>query len=205
MNIGDRSGLHKQDTVPQFVRMLSCRVSSSTAGIQWLYAVALYSGSFPWFHIVAVYSGSIHWCCAGLLRNRAAHTYCYNHNNYYYNHMVNVYTTDDFSESVDALAYSIASGVGEMNIAYPNLFFYHNFRNGLPVAVCLLGAQRWQQSVGRRRGVWQDLRLLLASRVPAGDKSAVVCDLQAVDHEPTTHVPKHVCPDIGWFHLVCAN
>ena len=37
--------------------------------------------------------------------------------------MVNVCTTDDFSESVDALAYSIASGVGEMNIAYPNLFF----------------------------------------------------------------------------------
>ena len=44
--------------------------------------------------------------------------------------MVNVYTTDDFSESVDALAYSIASGVGEMNIAYPNLLFYHNIIDG---------------------------------------------------------------------------
>ena len=31
MNVGDRSGMHKQGTVPQFVRMLSCRVSSSTA------------------------------------------------------------------------------------------------------------------------------------------------------------------------------
>ena len=31
MNVGDRSGMHRQGTVPQFVRMLSCRVSSSTA------------------------------------------------------------------------------------------------------------------------------------------------------------------------------
>ena len=31
VHVGGRSGMHRQDTVPQFVRMLSCRVCSSTA------------------------------------------------------------------------------------------------------------------------------------------------------------------------------
>ena len=73
---------------------------------------------------------------------------------------MNVCTTDDFTNCVDALVYLIDPEAEEMNIVYPSLLFDRNVTAGRATSCSFLPL-----AVGNNQSMGDAVRLWLASRL----------------------------------------
>ena len=197
--------MHRQDTVPQFVRTLSCRVCSSTACCSKYGCTARTSQeNHPRSLRIQRHRNSVGlslrplWmheqqACTSKRRERPCHQAVLCHT-----------SSAIFLAGWSRVAYVVPCVAAKNAHDFP-------ISDHEMMRFCTAACEQcsrpdtmlyWGGGLSHHRS---HSDVLCPPDPPAGHKSSVVCDLQAVDHESTTHVPKHVCPDIGWIHLVCAN